>query len=72
MERALVGEYEETIDVLLAGLTKENHGLAIEVASIPELIRGYGHIKAKSVEVARKKQSEILQRYRTIPIRAAA
>jgi indolepyruvate ferredoxin oxidoreductase len=72
MERALIGEYEKSIETLLAGLTKENHGLAIEVASIPELIRGYGHIKAKSVDTARKKQAEILQRYRAIPIRAAA
>jgi indolepyruvate ferredoxin oxidoreductase len=72
MERALIGEYEKTVDALLAGLTKENHGLAIEVASIPELIRGYGHIKAKCVETARHKQAEILQRYRAIPIRAAA
>jgi indolepyruvate ferredoxin oxidoreductase len=72
MERALIGEYEQTVETLLAALTKENHNLAIEVASLPEMIRGYGHIKAKSVDAARNKQAELLQRYRAAPVRAAA
>ncbi len=49
MERALIEEYEQTVGTLLAGLTRENHALAVEIASLPETIRGYGHIKAKSV-----------------------
>jgi indolepyruvate ferredoxin oxidoreductase len=72
MERALIGEYEQTVATLLAGLTRENHALAIEIASLPETIRGYGHIKAKSVEAARKKLAELLARYRAAPVRAAA
>jgi len=72
MERALIEEYEQTVGTLLAGLTRENHALAIEIASLPETIRGYGHIKAKSVEAARKKLAELLARYRAAPVRAAA
>ncbi len=30
MERALIGEYEKTVEALLAGLTRDNHGLAVE------------------------------------------
>jgi indolepyruvate ferredoxin oxidoreductase len=72
MERALITEYEQTVDTLLAGLTRDNHALAVEIASLPETIRGYGHIKAKSVGAARAKRDELLARYRAAPVRAAA
>ncbi|MBC7804444.1 MAG: indolepyruvate ferredoxin oxidoreductase family protein, partial [Candidatus Parcubacteria bacterium] len=72
MERALISEYEDTVTALLAGLRRDNHALAVEIASLPEAIRGYGHIKAASVQAARKNRDEQLARYRSIPIRAAA
>jgi indolepyruvate ferredoxin oxidoreductase len=71
-ERALIAEYEQTVEALLAGLARDNHGLALEIASLPESIRGYGHIKAKSIAGARAKRDELLARYRTAPVRAAA
>jgi len=71
-ERALIAEYEQTIEQLLAGLTRDNVALAVEIASLPEQIRGYGHIKAKNIDEARKKRDELLARYRTAPVRAAA
>jgi indolepyruvate ferredoxin oxidoreductase len=72
MERALIAEYESTVEALLQGLTRDNHALAVEIASLPETIRGYGHIKTKSAAAARAKTVELLARYRSIPIRAAA
>jgi len=72
MERALIGEYEKTVEALLEGLNAGNHALAVEIASLPEHIRGFGHIKAKSVDTARRKQAELMQRYRAAPQRAAA
>ena len=72
MERALIGEYEATVETLLQGLTRDNHALAVEIASLPETIRGYGHVKAKSVAAARAKREELLARYRAAPARAAA
>ena len=72
MERALIVEYEQTVKTLMAGLTRDNHALAVEIASLPESIRGYGHIKAKSGDGARKKRDELLARYRAAPVRAAA
>jgi indolepyruvate ferredoxin oxidoreductase len=64
-ERALVREYEQTVDQLLAGLTTQNHALAVQIASIPEDIRGYGHIKMKSVAAACKKREELLVSFGT-------
>ncbi|MFK5088495.1 DUF6537 domain-containing protein, partial [Klebsiella pneumoniae] len=44
-ERALIREYEGLIDELLGGLAQNNHSLAVGLASIPDDIRGYGHVK---------------------------
>jgi indolepyruvate ferredoxin oxidoreductase len=53
MERGLVADYEITLDRLAGGLTPERLALAARIASIPQDIRGYGHIKDASVVKAR-------------------
>jgi len=59
-ERALIGEYEQTVEQLLQGLSPQSHALAVQIASLPEEIRGYGHIKMKSIVAARRKRGELL------------
>ena len=77
MERRLIEEYFETVEELLAGLRTENLGLAVEIASVPELIRGYGHIKERNVAEAESEKAALLGRWRagggaeTEPARAA-
>ena len=51
MERRLIQEYEQTIEELLPGLSKKNHTLAVEIAKIPEQIRGYDLVKQKHAAV---------------------
>jgi len=63
-ERALIGEYERLVDELLGRLGPDNHSLAIELAAVPEEIRGYGHVKARHLEQARARQAELLARFR--------
>ena len=65
MERELIVDYERSVEELIAGLAPEKLALAVEIASIPEEIRGYGHVKAKSVIAARKKEGELMARWRT-------
>jgi indolepyruvate ferredoxin oxidoreductase len=62
-ERALIREYEETVERLLAKLTPQNHAAAVQIAAIPDEIRGFGHIKARTLAPARKKRDELLARY---------
>jgi indolepyruvate ferredoxin oxidoreductase len=62
-ERALIREYEETVERLLARLELQNHALAVQIAAIPDEIRGFGHIKARTLDPARKKRDELLARY---------
>jgi indolepyruvate ferredoxin oxidoreductase len=63
MERALVAEYEDTVERLLAGLAPQNHPLTVQIASLPEEIRGFGHIKKRNLEAARRKRAELLARF---------
>jgi indolepyruvate ferredoxin oxidoreductase len=64
LERALIVDYERTVEELLAGLTPAKLPLAVEIASIPEEIRGYGHVKARNAAAAQAKLGELLARWR--------
>ncbi|MEN9418812.1 MAG: hypothetical protein RI988_2432, partial [Pseudomonadota bacterium] len=63
-ERALIGEYRACIEELLEGLHAGNLGRAAEIARIPEEIRGYGHVKERHLEAARKKWAALMQAWR--------
>ncbi len=63
-ERALIPEYESLVDELLQGLGAANHDLAVKLASIPDEIRGYGHIKEAHLAKARRKEAELLGQWR--------
>ncbi len=69
-ERELIREYELLINEILARLDPHNHEVAIELASIPEHIRGYGHVKVRHLEEARQRQATLLTKFRGEPARA--
>ena len=63
-ERALAKGYAATIGELLATLAPDNHALAVEIASLPEHIRGFGHVKQRSIDSARRREAELLDAFR--------
>jgi indolepyruvate ferredoxin oxidoreductase len=63
-ERQLIADYEKTVDELLAKLSPDNHAIAVQIASIPEDIRGFGHVKARHLAAAREKEAKLLQAWR--------
>jgi indolepyruvate ferredoxin oxidoreductase len=63
MERSLIGEYEQLIDKLLAGLNAQNLGIAAQLLALPEKIRGFGHVKEKNLEDVRKEQATLLEKF---------
>ena len=65
MERQLIVDYERTLDELLAKLDRANHGTAVAIASIPEEIRGYGHVKLRHLEAAKAKEGKLLAAFRS-------
>ncbi|MEI7496854.1 MAG: indolepyruvate ferredoxin oxidoreductase family protein, partial [Betaproteobacteria bacterium] len=64
MERALIGEYVTSIDEVLAKLTADNHALAIEIANLPDAIKGFGHVKARNVVAVRSKWDGLMEKWR--------
>jgi indolepyruvate ferredoxin oxidoreductase len=71
MERQLITDYEKLVDELLANLSADKLELALQLARLPERIRGYGHVKHGNVEAVRKQWGEMLARFRA-PVSAAA
>ena len=63
-ERRLAQEYETTVRELASGLDYDNYGLAVDIASLPEEIRGYGHVKAEHLACVQERQAELLQAWR--------
>jgi indolepyruvate ferredoxin oxidoreductase len=63
-ERALIHEYKASVDELLASLNAGNHATALEIARIPEMIKGYGHVKARHLAVARPQWAALLESFR--------
>jgi indolepyruvate ferredoxin oxidoreductase len=66
-ERQLIKDYEALIAEILAKLTADNHALAVGLASIPEKIRGFGHVKARHLDVAKKEETALLADFRSGP-----
>ncbi len=63
-ERALTTQFEADIGQLIGELTAERLPIAIELARLPDEIRGYGHIKAAAMQRAAGKREALLARWR--------
>ena len=60
-ERQLIDDYIKLLDLIVARLSPANHGAAVALASVPDEIRGYGHVKEKNLAAAKALQAERLQ-----------
>ena len=63
-EQQLINDYLALIDELCQRLNKANLATAIELANLPEQIRGYGHVKERNMQEAEEKRSALLQQLR--------
>ncbi len=71
MERQLIAEYRATVEGLLHRLNGDNANLAVEIADLPEKIRGFGPVKQRSVAAVKARETELLSRFNR-PVEAAA
>ncbi len=69
-ERALIGEYRALIEQCLEQLTPDNHALVLQIAQVPDSIRGYGHIKDRNLAAARARWQDLLQQLQGIALAA--
>jgi len=63
-ERALIAAYESMLDEFARSLTVRNHAVAVDLAALPEKIRGFGHVKERHLDEARADEARLLARYR--------
>lgn len=63
-ERQLIRDYVAMVEEIVAKLSPANHAVAVGLAAIPEKIRGFGHIKARNLEAAKKEEADLLARFR--------
>lgn len=52
-ERQLIAEYRQTVEALLSDLNESNLADAVELASWPERVRGFGHVKDTNLTAVR-------------------
>ena len=63
-ERALIGEYRASIEEVLAKLSAGKLALAVDIANIPQDIRGFGHVKERHLAAARPKWQALMSQWR--------
>jgi indolepyruvate ferredoxin oxidoreductase len=61
-ERQLITDYEDDINAILATLAPSRIENAVELASLPTRIRGYGPVKLRSIEAARPQRESLRTR----------
>ena len=62
-ERALIAEYRDHLGAILSKLNRGNLEQAVALASLPEEIRGYGHIKEAAMARAAVKREALMREF---------
>ena len=62
-ERRLVAEYCDLLREFCERLMLENHHLAVELASLPEKIRGFGHVKQRHIAAAQAEEAALREQF---------
>jgi indolepyruvate ferredoxin oxidoreductase len=61
-ERQLITEYRAAIVTVTAILAPENHDIAIELAGLPDVVRGYEDVKLANVDRYRKLLAQLMSK----------
>jgi indolepyruvate ferredoxin oxidoreductase len=67
IERQLVRDYAAMLEEVLPALNPDNHAVAVGLASIPEKIRGFGHVKMRHLQAAKADEAALLEQFRAGP-----
>jgi indolepyruvate ferredoxin oxidoreductase len=59
LERRLIVDYRSLIDEILGKLSADNHALAVALARLPDLVRGYEDVKLGTVALYEAKLAEL-------------
>jgi indolepyruvate ferredoxin oxidoreductase len=71
LERRLIRDYEALLDALLPRLSAATRGPVLELARMPEAIRGFGPVKARAIAAAETRKAALLAELAEPPGHAA-
>ena len=63
IERGLIAAFEARVDELLSTLSTDQLALAVQIAALPQSVRGFGHVKLANLAVARAREAELMHRW---------
>jgi indolepyruvate ferredoxin oxidoreductase len=67
MERALVADYRNSMEAVMLKITSENVQtllpVALDIARLPDSIKGFGHVKARNAAAARLKWDGLMKQF---------
>ena len=63
-ERRLIEDYFDLVGELTATLDANNHALAVTLASLPEKVRGFGYVKARSLAAVKEDWAKGVEAWR--------
>ncbi|AQH04158.1 indolepyruvate ferredoxin oxidoreductase (plasmid) [Burkholderia sp. KK1] len=70
-ERAMIADYIALVDEFCATLDADRVDTALQLAKLPDEIRGFGHVKARNMAAVASKRERLIGRYRA-PVELAA
>ncbi len=62
-ERQLIADYENDLAQLLKSITADNYSTAIAIADLPEIVKGFGHIKIAHIQKYHERKKELLRKF---------
>nr|WP_244548776.1 indolepyruvate ferredoxin oxidoreductase family protein [Bradyrhizobium canariense] len=65
MERQLIEDYILQVEYVLSRLTVRNYAIAVELANLPEMIKGFGHVKEKNVAEMEARKILLFEQFET-------
>ena len=63
-ERRLITEYENDLAALPETLNADNYATAVAIAKLPEMVKGFGHIKRANIEKYRENKKALFKKFR--------
>lgn len=71
MERRLIAQYEAGVEELIERLQPGTLDLAVRIASLPDRMRGFGHVKEEAVRKAEAEKAALMAQLRKPALAAA-
>ena len=62
----MVADFEVTMEKILAQLSWKNHSVACEIIELPQSIRGFGHIKERTLKAAHEAEKALWEKMKVI------